>query len=211
MNKGQRIRQLLEEGKKYPEIMKEVNCASSTIAYHANIIGKRRYSFERKTYDWSAIQMYYDEGHTFADIARKFGVDHSTVRYASSTGKLRIETSHERKLLEQRKRRERKNSGDPVRKCWGIEHLCEDSEMSQSSLRKLLISTEIIPISCTIPECLLFGIIRPSWAGSPITLHLDHKNGNRRDNRLSNLRWLCPNCHSQTPTYCGRNHKKVDT
>jgi hypothetical protein len=30
-------------------------------------------------------------------------------------------------------------------------------------------------------------------------------NGNRDDNRLENLRLLCPNCHSQTPTYCGRN------
>ncbi len=36
-------------------------------------------------------------------------------------------------------------------------------------------------------------------------LELDHINGDRDDNRLGNLRVICPNCHAQTPTYRGRN------
>lgn len=44
----------------------------------------------------------------------------------------------------------------------------------------------------------------PIWAGAPLTLQLDHVNGDSRDNRVENLRILCPNCHSQTPTFCGR-------
>ena len=44
-----------------------------------------------------------------------------------------------------------------------------------------------------------------TWCGAPLALHLDHVNGDPDDNRLQNLRVLCPNCHSQTPTYCGRN------
>lgn len=48
---------------------------------------------------------------------------------------------------------------------------------------------------------------RGEWMGAELVLHLDHKNGNSRDHRLSNLRFLCPNCHSQTPTYCGRNNR----
>jgi hypothetical protein len=43
------------------------------------------------------------------------------------------------------------------------------------------------------------------WNGKPITLHCDHIDGNRNNNILENLRWLCPNCHSQTDTWCIKN------
>jgi predicted RNA-binding Zn-ribbon protein involved in translation (DUF1610 family) len=39
------------------------------------------------------------------------------------------------------------------------------------------------------------------WNGRPIVLEIDHINKNVLDDRLINLRFLCPNCHSQTPTY----------
>ena len=44
-----------------------------------------------------------------------------------------------------------------------------------------------------------------TWRGHPLALELDHVNGVNSDNRIENLRLLCPNCHSQTPTYRGRN------
>lgn len=43
------------------------------------------------------------------------------------------------------------------------------------------------------------------WNGKPLTLQIDHINGDHLDNRLENLRFLCPNCHSQTDTFAGRN------
>ena len=49
-------------------------------------------------------------------------------------------------------------------------------------------------------EC---GIV--DWNNKPITFHLHHKNGDHTDNRLDNLQILCPNCHSQTETYAGKN------
>lgn len=52
-------------------------------------------------------------------------------------------------------------------------------------------------------ECHRCGIT--TWDGETLSLHLDHINGINNDNRLENLRFLCPNCHSLTDTYCAKN------
>jgi hypothetical protein len=52
---------------------------------------------------------------------------------------------------------------------------------------------------CEGPRCQVQG----SWCGRPIMLHVNHKNGNWLDDRPENVQFLCPNCHSQTPNYCG--------
>lgn len=46
-----------------------------------------------------------------------------------------------------------------------------------------------------------------SWNGKPITLELEHKDGNHHNNERENLECLCPNCHSQTDTWRGKNKK----
>lgn len=64
--------------------------------------------------------------------------------------------------------------------------------------------TETRGYRCETIEC---GM--SEWLGKPITLHVDHVDGNSDNNVLSNVRFLCPNCHSQTETYCGRNTKNT--
>lgn len=46
-----------------------------------------------------------------------------------------------------------------------------------------------------------------SWLGEPITLELEHKDGDNQNNSRDNLEFLCPNCHSLTPTWRGRNKR----
>jgi hypothetical protein len=56
-------------------------------------------------------------------------------------------------------------------------------------------------------KCEVCGI--SEWNGKPLSCHLDHKNGINTDHRFENLQMLCPNCHSQTETYCGKNKGTV--
>lgn len=53
----------------------------------------------------------------------------------------------------------------------------------------------------------------PIWNGQPLALTLDHINGDHHDDRLENLRWICPNCDRQLDTFAGKNvnhHKKCN-
>lgn len=77
--------------------------------------------------------------------------------------------------------------------------LVENSSYSRVSLKRRLIQENIIEDKCS--ECSLSKV----WNNKPINLQLDHINGIRNDNRIENLRLLCPNCHSQTHTFAGRN------
>ncbi len=58
------------------------------------------------------------------------------------------------------------------------------------------------------PRCELCGWDERT-AGGRIPVELDHINGDNRDNRLENLRILCPNCHSLQPTHRGLNQKRA--
>lgn len=74
----------------------------------------------------------------------------------------------------------------------------EKGKHNRHIVRKRIIKDKLIPYRCS-----LCGIT--TWNGKTLSLELDHINGINNDNRLENLRFLCPNCHSQTTTYGSRN------
>lgn len=79
------------------------------------------------------------------------------------------------------------------------ESFIENSQTQRKVIKDYIINHNLIPYECSI--CKNDG----NWNGSVMTLHLDHINGVNNDHRLENLRFLCPNCHSQTDTYTGHN------
>ena len=80
------------------------------------------------------------------------------------------------------------------------EILVENSSYANiASLKRRLIKEKILDYKCAI--CGNIG----EWNGQPLSLQLDHRDGNNRNHTKENLRFLCPNCHSQTDTFAGKN------
>ena len=80
----------------------------------------------------------------------------------------------------------------------------ENSTATQATLRRWYLKGEYTPYKCSI--CGLF----PYWNNKELTLILDHINGINNDDRLENLRWVCPNCNMQLDTTNGKNKKRSE-
>jgi len=77
----------------------------------------------------------------------------------------------------------------------------ENSKFAKSYIRNLIKKQNLIEWKCQL--CSNDG----NWNDKKLNLQLDHINGISTDQRLENLRFLCPNCHSQTDTFCAKNIK----
>lgn len=84
------------------------------------------------------------------------------------------------------------------------EIMVENSTYRSTHLKRRLINEGYFEYKCA--ECGNGG----EWNGKFLSLHLDHINGVNNDHRYENLRFLCPNCHSQTETYCGKHNKSIN-
>jgi hypothetical protein len=129
-----------------------------------------------------------------AEVAAALGITPGSVgRVAARIRALGFDTSHFRG------QGWRRGSTTPVVRARPLAELLVADRLCQTNtLKQRLILEGLKEPQCE--GCLLY-----EWCGEPIPLELDHVNGDRRDNRLGNLRLLCPNCHALTPTYRGRN------
>lgn len=132
---------------------------------------------------------------SFAQVLRALGLPGggNQARVKERVQALGLDTSH---FVGQAWRRGSKTPMTPRRPL--SELLTEGRSVSTNALKLRLIREGVKRHRCE--RCL-----RTAWNGRPIPLELDHINGRRNDNRLENLRVLCPNCHAQTDTYRGRN------
>jgi len=79
----------------------------------------------------------------------------------------------------------------------------ENSTIARHHLKKRIIENELIKYECHICK------LGETWNNKKLVLQLEHLNGINNDNRLENLKFICPNCHSQTETYAAKNKTYV--
>lgn len=153
-----------------------------------------------KTYTEEDFVRAVKNNHSIAGVLRElglsaYGANYRTVR--KLVEKFELDTSHWLGQAHLKGKTHNWGKKRPLR-----EILVENSYYgSSSNLRKRLIKEDLLEEKCYNERC----DVKKEWNGKPITLHLDHKNGINNDNRIENLHLLCPNCHSQTETYAGKN------
>jgi hypothetical protein len=84
------------------------------------------------------------------------------------------------------------------------EYFAPNTKHGGAEMRKRICDEKLIPYRCA------FCGNEGKWNGMTLHLEIDHVNGDHYDNRLENLRFLCPNCHSLTSTFGGRNKNRYD-
>jgi len=145
---------------------------------------------------WNAFKSYTVEdireaaktARCFADIMRAVGLAQHGGNLKTVKGLIRqhnIETNFD--LVAARRDGKRNWSKEEI--------FCKDSKYHRSTLRNAVIRFGVIEYKCS--KCGNDG----SWLNQPLPLDIDHINGDNTNNSLDNLRFLCPNCHRQTPTW----------
>jgi transposase-like protein len=170
------VEALISRGLSFAAIARELGVSKPTISYHARALGLPADSPSARRYDWSEVQRYYDEGHSITECQEHFGF--SRASFAAAVKRRAVVT---------------RPQAPPV-----TVYLVRGGLRHRGNIKRRLIRAGLKEDRCE--QC---GI--SEWQGRPLALALHHVNGDGRDNRLENLQLLCPNCHSQTENFAGRN------
>ena len=161
------------------------------------------------------------EGLTQKEIARRLGVTPPTVAY--HVRRLGIPAGHSRRRYDWAAVQAYYDAGHSVRECadrFGFSTWSWHQAVKRGAIVARPVAMPIADVlvgarhrghlkrrllGAGIKEnrCEICGI--EEWLGAPLSMALHHINGDGQDNRLENLQMLCPNCHSQTENFAGRN------
>lgn len=179
---GNQIVALLKEGLANNEICTKLGVDPSSVTHHAKKLGLSKGRYSRA--DWPEIIAAYNAGASYEDCCKKFNITLGSMWKAARSGKF-IPRPQARPPL---------TAVEHSEKLMGKSH-------GRWFMRRKILSENLIPYLCA--EC---GICE--WRGRPLTLRLDHIDGDNTNHALSNYRFICPNCDSQSDTYCYRNAKR---
>jgi hypothetical protein len=175
----QRVAELIAEGLNHTQIARALGVAKHTVSYHARTLGRPADPRFTRRYDWTEVQHYYDEGHSVTECQERFGFARETWNAARRRGDV-VARPH----------------ATPIEQLLVV----KQEPGGRWNLKRRLIADGLKE-----PRCERCGI--DARLGEPLTLALHHINGDNRDDRLENLTLLCPNCHSQTENFAGRNRR----
>lgn len=197
-NDAENLQQVISASKSRVEVMKK-------IGYHPGSAYTRRKlntaikkfnldisSFTDRTERWDILPTIISECFCIGDVLKAVGLtdqgdNHKTAKHVIK--EMQLNLSHFCRKSKDGSRPKYTNEELFVENCKAHRHI----------VKKRVLDEKIIPHECS--KCGNAG----KWMGKPITLELEHKNGINNDNRLENLEFLCPNCHSQTPTHRGKS------
>ena len=160
---------------------RELGLSPAAVAHHARQLGYAARTECARRYDWAEVQRYYDDGHSVAECRRRFGMANKTFTDAVRRGAI---VTRPQAL--------------PV----------ADLFVAGPRRNRCHLKTRLLNSGLKAPLCEECGL--EEWRGKPLSLELHHVNGDGRDNRLENLRLLCPNCHSQTENWGRRGKRRRD-
>lgn len=176
------VMRLHNEGLGTNAIASFMNVSSATISYHKNKLGISGIPVQRipnGRYDWSPIQRMLDEGQTLKEIRGLCGLSKDRLTRAVKSGHIMRKPLPNEQAVE----------------VW-IETY--NGRKTYSSFHRI-VTKRLVEECDWAYECSICFTVE--WAGKRLVLHLDHIDGNPLHNTIENYRLLCPNCHSQTPTW----------
>jgi hypothetical protein len=181
-NTRRQVQRLLNESHSNAEVASILGISTATVSYHARKLGVPPDERFSKRVDWEAVQAAHDKGMSVRECARKFGFHTGSWYKAVERGAIR-----------------------PRSHVIPIEELLVQGRRTGRDHLK----ARLIKVGLKENRCERCGI--SSWRGKPLNAHLHHKDGDGTDKRIDNPEFLCPNCHSQTDTYGGRNgHRRPE-